>query len=263
MCGVDQDCVPAPPTGWIGPGVWGPIVDGCGVDQAPLLTAGESTNADVCPCEARGFSCNGGVIDLYSAQLCSAASLVGDNVVYPAPGTCGNLGSYPAGLKSATVIASPTIANIGTCVLATGAVPSPTIVNGNNLCGLTSQSSCGSGFACTPSGSAACIAIEDPSMTGQCPVETYPNMVGRPKTATQACDCGERIPHGSCQANLSLHKTAACDNEVASIDTSTSGCPTISITQGDVYAELVLDEPPTCGEGISLVTEQTWLVCCR
>jgi len=255
--------VPAPPIGWIGPGVWGPIGDGCGLDQEPILTAGDSAVAAECPCEPSGFTCNGGVIDLYNAQLCSGPSLVGDNVMYPAPGSCAYLNNYADGLKSATVLVSPSVATIGSCVLATGAVPTPTLVNGSNLCAFSSQLSCGSGFACSPSGSPACIAIEDPSMAGQCPLETYPNMVARPKVATQACDCGAGSPNGSCQADLVLHTTSACNNAVATIDTSTSACPTISVAQGDVYAELIVDQDPTCGKATAVVTEQPWLVCCR
>ncbi len=264
MCGVDQDCVPAPPTGWIGPGVWGPISDGCGFDQTPVLIAGESVEPTACPCEPSGFTCTGGVIDFFSAQLCSASSIVGDNVMYPPPGTCAFLGNYASGLMSADVIASPQVASGGSCVLAGGAEPSPTLNNPSNLCALTSQASCGSGFACAPAGSPACIAIEDPTMAGECPLETYPNVVARPRSATQVCDCTVGSPSGTCKSDLVLHKTSACNNAFATIDTSSSGCPTISVAQGDVYGELVVEQSPTCGDGNALLTdEKTWLVCCQ
>src|SRR5688572_6440897 len=141
--GVDQDCVPAPPTGWLGPGAWGPVADGCGVDQMPILVAGESANAVPCPCDAVDFSCHGGVLDLFGQQLCQAANLVGDNVPFSPPGSCAFLGNYADGLQSAKVLAPPEVATQGSCDQ-TGAA-SPTLVNASNLCALSSPASCGTG----------------------------------------------------------------------------------------------------------------------
>lgn len=259
VCDAGANCVPAPPTGWIGPGFW---LDGdgeCGAAFTVLLLAGESAMVGACPCEPAGPTCTGGVIDYFATSQC--LSKVADNTGFGPPGTCSMVGTFSVSPpQGAEVVGLPMDDPAATCASPGGFVAKPFLTNPGNLCGLANGAQCGDGFACSPPGEPACIAVLDPTLTGTCP-EPY-TQARRVETGQQTCEC-TGTPVGGCSGAIELHPDANCSGAVATIPLEIPpGCEEISVPAGALYAKYVSIRA-TCISGVPTLTPESWLVCCQ
>jgi hypothetical protein len=260
ICEGGATCVPAPPTGWIGPGFW---LDGdgqCGQAFTVLLSAGETASVGPCPCEPAGPTCTGGVIDYFATSSC--LNSVSDNNPFGLPETCSMVGLFETNPpQGADVVGFPMPDPAATCTSPSGFVAKPFLRNPGNLCGLQTAAMCGDGFACTPPGEPACIAVLDSAQTGTCP-EPY-TQARRVETGPQVCDCSGN-PVGSCTGEIELHQDALCSAAVATIPlTIPAECADVSaVNVGELYAKYI-PLPATCTNGQGIFTLESWLVCCE